>query len=97
MSNYFMPNWSATYIQKSILCVNYSWDGGLSRILGNNSRHRTLPDIEFGMRSQISQKFYFQTILRKIRWQYFLKKITECSILGLLWSKYDQKWIFCNI
>ena len=42
-------------------------------ILGDKSRPRFLPDMEFGIGSQLLQQFSFQTALRNIKWKKFQK------------------------
>ena len=52
-------------------------------ILGNYSISRILPDKEFGMKSQVSQQFSFQTVLRINKWQNLLKNKKNQNILIL--------------
>ena len=64
-------------------------------ILGNNSRTKTLPGMEFEMESQVSYSFSFQRVLRKIKCQTW-KKNTKCPILRSFLPKYLSKSDFCT-
>ena len=60
-------------------------------ILGNNSRTKNLPSMEFGMESQVSHSFSFQKVLREIKCQTWKKKIQNALFWGPfcpnIWAK----------
>ena len=61
-------------------------------ILGNNSRARILPDMEFVMESQESKEISFCIVFRKNKRQNFFKKIHNTLFLGLFCPNLGKNW-----
>ena len=66
-------------------------------ILGNNSRTKILPGIEFGMESQVLHSFSFQRVLRKIKQVSNMKKKKRPYFEALFAQIFEQKWLLCKI
>ena len=77
-----------------VRCFHTIWS--VESILGSNSRTKILPDMGFGMESQVPQLFAFQRVLREIKWQNW-KKIQNPLFWGPFFPKYQQKWVLCKI
>ena len=77
-----------------VRCFHTIWS--VESILGSNSRTKILPDMGFGMESQVPQLFAFHRVLREIKWQNW-KKIQNPLFWGPFFPKYQQKWVLCKI